>query len=328
MKLTCLAIAILATAPLTRAQDAPPKPPPSPQARQQSASDDEAAKADRDRSQAIKQADEAVRQAGQNRQLNAIRSDGKGRYVALQPVKMQKAAWLGLTASPPPAALRHQLKLADGTALVVDFVQPKSPADMAGIKQYDLLIKLNEQVLINPEQLAVLVRTFKSGDTIHLNYFREGDRHTQDITLVERELPPLDEMQMQFFPGDMNLRPIPGNPQGRVSPFGGAQGTNPPSIGPDGQTIERSEHSLTWSDGRRQIIVNLADDRKTITMTDNRTGKVIYKGPIDEAADQKSLPREARDAVDRVRAFLKSSSNSNDKSISNNDENSKKPEGF
>jgi len=70
--------------------------------------------------------------------------------------------------------------------------------------------------------------------------------------------------------------------------------------------LDKSEHSLTWLDGRQQITVNLTDDQKAITVTDNRTNKVIYQGPINADDQQKALPREARDAVQRVKAFLKS----------------------
>ena len=41
--------------------------------------------------------------------------------------------------------------------LVVEFVADKSPATEAGLKPEDVLEKLNDQLLVNSEQLAVLV---------------------------------------------------------------------------------------------------------------------------------------------------------------------------
>jgi len=350
MKLSCFAVAILAIAPLVRAQDAPPKVEPPPDVAGQKARvqeekravDEANARAQRDR------AEENVRRAAQAQQQGGGGFGGGGggvmRYTPQRlNAKPVKGAWLGLTASKPPAALRHQLKLPDGTGLVVDFVQPKSPADQAGIKQYDLLTRLNEQVLVNPEQLAVLVRTFKPNDEIKLAFFREGDQRTQSVTLAETNLAPLEDLQFQFdnlrynlVPRDQN-NPFGGAPQGAGGGggFGGGGGIGGGGIGGGGfgggpggggaapsdlernVKVERSEHSLTWLDGRQQITVNLDGDSNTITVTDNRSKKVLYQGSIDAANQQKSLSPETRGAIDRVRAFLKSKQDSADKNSEN-----------
>src|SRR5438046_1432237 len=69
---------------------------------------------------------------------------------ASTPVQLEKKAWIGISVSPAPAALRHQLKTPDGIGLVIEFVQPKSPADETGLKPFDLLVKLDDQWLVNP----------------------------------------------------------------------------------------------------------------------------------------------------------------------------------
>jgi serine protease Do len=320
MKLTYLAVAFFAVAPLARAQDAPPKVETPPDVAAQKAQTDE------ERARAMQKADQAVRRAAQGQQNSGGFGGGGGGVMRYPPqrlnVKPVKGAWLGLTASQPPAALRHQLKLPEGTGLVVDFIQPKSPADQAGLKQYDLLTKLNEQILINAEQLAVLVRTFKPKEEIRLTYFREGQEHTDPVTLVEHDLPPLEEMQFQFFNGlggrtnsfQPPVRPFGGGEQGAGGGFGGSGfggggggfggGALVPAT-PD-RNYGQVEHSITWMDGRQQITVNTDEDRKTITVTDNRTKKIIYKGPLDATDQQKSLPPETRGAIERVKSFLKS----------------------
>src|SRR5262249_19606926 len=58
------------------------------------------------------------------------------------PAKMEKAPFLGISASPLPAVLREQLKLPRGIGMVVDHVDANSPAEAAGVKQYDFLYKL------------------------------------------------------------------------------------------------------------------------------------------------------------------------------------------
>ena len=113
---------------------------------------------------------------------------------------MEKAAYLGVSASPVPAALREQLKLQKGLGMVVDFVEPASPAEAAGIQKFDILQKLNDQLLVDAYQLAVLVRTCKAGDDIQLTVIHQGQTQTLTAKLVEKEVPPLDETNPWVIP--------------------------------------------------------------------------------------------------------------------------------
>ena len=53
-----------------------------------------------------------------------------------------------------------------GVGLLVNHVVPGSPAKLAGIEKHDVLHRLDDQYLINPPQLAVLIRTREPGDTV------------------------------------------------------------------------------------------------------------------------------------------------------------------
>jgi hypothetical protein len=285
---TALLVALASMQP-GRAQSVTPAPQ-KPGADQKTASDDES----------VKKADEAVRRAASNDQQPGYGHVTVAPRLYPLPQRLEKAAYLGLSTSPPPPALRHQLKLPEGTALVVDFVQPKSPAQQAGMKQYDLLVKLNDQLLINSEQLAVLVRTFKPGEEIHLDLLREGERRSVGVKLVERELPPLGDVEMQYqvLPRtDEQIAPVPDSRPNRRGGGGGARSGNP--------FVTPPQRTLTWLDGNRQITVALDGDNKTLTVSDAKTGKVLYKGSLDDLDQQKDLPPEAQDALARLKQFLK-----------------------
>jgi hypothetical protein len=218
--------------------------------------------------------------------------------------RMQKGAWLGLSASSPPPALRHQLKLPDGTGLVVDFVQPNSPAQKAGVRQYDLLVKLNDQLLINSPQLGVLVRTYKPNDELQLDLFREGPRKTIRVILVETNLRPItDEFAPQVFPDVRAVPPATPPSPNRIAP-----------APPDGTIIQKNERSLTWIDGKRQITVTVGDGNM-LTISDAKTGKTMFKGTLDALEKQTQLPEEVRDAVNRVKEFLKAQPDKLDESV-------------
>ena len=102
--------------------------------------------------------------------------------------QMVKAAFLGLETGTADATLRAQLKLPEGVGLTVRHVYDQSPAQAAGVQEHDVLYKLNDQLLINPEQYAVLVRTFKPGDEVELTVIREAQPLKLKAKLIEKEV--------------------------------------------------------------------------------------------------------------------------------------------
>ena len=206
----------------------------------------------------------------------------------------EKAAWIGISVSPAPAVLRHQLKLHEGTGLVVDFVQPKSPAEEAGVKQYDLMDKLDDQLLINAEQFAVLVRTFKPGEEVKLSLFREGKRQTIQVKLAEHEVPRLgDMMQFQEFTVPHAVVPEVSPPARVPMGAGGAAGS---WFGAD-----RAENSLTWLDGKQALTITTKDGHATVSALDKPSGKVLYTYPIDTDEQRAALPKEIRERLARLK---------------------------
>jgi autotransporter-associated beta strand protein len=97
-----------------------------------------------------------------------------------------KAAFLGVETASAGETLRAQLKLPAGVGLAVKHVE--GPAKDAGVQQHDVLYKLNEQLLVNTDQLAVLVRTFKPGEKVELTLIREAQPVKVTATLVEKEV--------------------------------------------------------------------------------------------------------------------------------------------
>jgi hypothetical protein len=288
-------------------------PPQKPDSDQQST--DQAARADR----AVREANRAVRRAAQA----GPELQEQYRVAPVNPLRRprtEKAAYLGLSTSSPPASLRHQLKLPEGTGLVVEFVQPKSPAQEAGIRQYDLLLRLNDQLLINAEQLAVLVRTFKPGEEVRLTLLREGERQTVQVTLAERELPLLSDLEVQFQARDPYGQSIPVSPNpaprgwfgGGAIGGGGGIGGGGAGGGAMVPLVRPGEHTLTWLDGKRQITVSVGGDQKTVIVADAKTGKIMFRGPLEAMQEQESLPPETREALSRLKQFLEATSDKSD----------------
>jgi serine protease Do len=73
-----------------------------------------------------------------------------------------------------------------GGGLVVTKVGNKSPAQEAGVKEGDVLLKLNDTVLEKREQLQDLLKEMSAGDEIVLELERGGKKQTLTFNLGER----------------------------------------------------------------------------------------------------------------------------------------------
>ena len=233
--------------------------------------------------------------------------------VKMREQRQIKAAWLGLSASPAPAALRRQLKLPDGTGLVVDFIQPESPAAKAGLKQYDLLTRLSGQLLINSEQLSVLVRTFKAGNKVHLEFLREGEHQSADAELAEHEVPPLAEETGGIAPFQFQPQSLEGLRDERlrsgVGGGGGGGGGKTSSRNPKNRTGDE-RRTLTLVDGTNQFSVIETGGHRVLNVVDAGSGRVMSKYPIDNDAQIHELPEDARRALGRLMPLLNSDGSS------------------
>jgi uncharacterized membrane protein len=139
---------------------------------------------------------------------------GKG-FVKPEHGKHEKGPWLGIAMEPVQDVVRAQLSLAPGEGIVVNHVAPESPAAKAGLQPNDILLRFEEQILVEPSQLRKLIAMKKPGDSVKLTYLRKGERKDATVTLIEHEIEPGDGGPMQWFgnqPGGVfNLQvPAPG----------------------------------------------------------------------------------------------------------------------
>ncbi len=103
-----------------------------------------------------------------------------------QPQQEQKpVAYIGVLTREVPAELRAQFSLPEGFGLLVDEVRPDSPAKTAGLKVYDVLVKFEDQQLVNMEQFMALVRAKKKGDVVQLKVITGGKETLVSVTLGE-----------------------------------------------------------------------------------------------------------------------------------------------
>ena len=85
-----------------------------------------------------------------------------------------KATFLGVYATKLSPVISRQLGLSGNLYLSVEQVSPGSPAEKAGLEQYDVLKKLDDQILVNQEQLQNLVRSREANQQVSLTILRGG----------------------------------------------------------------------------------------------------------------------------------------------------------
>jgi len=109
------------------------------------------------------------------------------------PREMESVTFLGIASEPANPVLTDQLGLPDGTGLVVTMVAPDSPATNV-LKRHDVLVRLDDQILIEQRQLARLVRNHKDGDEVTLTFIRGGKETTAKVKLSKHDVPKMAMM--------------------------------------------------------------------------------------------------------------------------------------
>jgi hypothetical protein len=220
---------------------------------------------------------------------------GAGFYTQFQPSAWgtkEKVTFLGVATTPASEILADQLRLPRGTGLVVDFVRPDSPAGKAGVKPHDILLRLDDQILVNPPQLAVLVRLHKPGDKVAVTLLREGKEEEVPAELGETEMVVAESPEF-----------LPGQPfrQGRDTLW---------RMRPEHLTDEifvpdvLSGYGATFSDNEHNLTLTLRNGAKYLEAKD-KAGKVVFQGPVQTDEQKKSVPPEILKKLARMEVVTK-----------------------
>jgi serine protease Do len=70
--------------------------------------------------------------------------------------------------------------------IVVDSVQPDSPADHAGLKRGDVILSVNGKGVHNGDELVAIVSDTDIGKKLRVEYLREGKRASADVEVADR----------------------------------------------------------------------------------------------------------------------------------------------
>ncbi|GIX00405.1 MAG: hypothetical protein KatS3mg111_3737 [Pirellulaceae bacterium] len=235
-------------------------------------------------------------------------------------------AYLGLGVAPVPEPLVAHIReiVGDGRGVLVAQVMKDSPAEKAGVRTYDVIVRYNDQDVYAPEQLVKLVRHDRPGNEVTLELVRGGKLLELKAQLAAVPTRPSVRGQLAqrfprwqqwpapwqgIFPERIPQRPRAPAPNGDArkpapppadadasSPEGTTpdRGTAPQDEGQPGRTPWKKFESMTVTklgDGRYKVEINYVDaDEKQI-----HREYVGTREEIKQAIDaDKELPDEER----------------------------------
>jgi serine protease Do len=138
--------------------------------------------------------------------------------------------WLGFDGTLIWSELKKILNLPLVDGLLVEAVEPGSPAEGAGMRGGnlevtvgttsilvggDIVTRINGKAMDDPQKLALILRELAVGDKVKLTVYREGEVREVEFVLPERPLMPSDLPEGQTFvagPRRGNVNPSPTPP--------------------------------------------------------------------------------------------------------------------
>ena len=97
--------------------------------------------------------------------------------------------WLGVSIQNIDEATQKALGMKDTSGALIGNVMEGQPADNAGIKAGDVILKINGKSIADADQLTREVANIKPGSKVEAVIWREGKEQTLVVTLAERESP-------------------------------------------------------------------------------------------------------------------------------------------
>jgi hypothetical protein len=258
-------------------------------------------------------------------------------------VVSRNADTLGLRLTRASEVLRQQLALARGAGLVVEEVTPGSVADKAGFRQHDVLVLLDDQMLLLPEQLAALLEASNTATPAACTLLRGGAKVTIQLgPPAGAGQPRLPTPSRPVGPPTLAVEAVPARPslpsqrqtaaKPSTSPRLRAPAsalallqpslptrstlgvTNPKSSGPITPTsatgtapgAAQAEDTLLRQDPDYQIKLSRGDETRLLVLDPH--GRIIFNDTIDSPEHRGLVPEAVRQRVEEMERSLEPAS--------------------
>jgi hypothetical protein len=203
-------------------------------------------------------------------------------------------AGLGLTLSRASTVLRQQLALRRGAGLVVEQVAPGSTAAHAGFLQHDVLVRLDDQLLLLPEQFDALLESAEKDAPLDCTVLRAG----REVVIPLARGPAAAPRQTSRSATLGGLRPA-------ASSLALVQQAAPQSGPIAAAGLRRlADETLVRHDADYQI--RLTSGEETRLVVSDPQGRVVFNAAIDTPEARSRMPSSVRDRVVAMERMLES----------------------
>jgi len=205
------------------------------------------------------------------------------------------SAGLGISLSRATVVLRQQLALKRGAGLVVDQVVTGSPAEAAGFLQHDVLVRVDDQLLVLPQQFDALLEAAEPDDLLECTVLRGGREVA--IPLGHKPDPPV-----QPFTRQSTRRQLRATDSALAIVRPAAPVATAPAAGADGRLRRLADETLVRQDADYEIRLSRGD--KTRLVVSSAAGGVVFEGPIDDPEIRSRVPEVVRGRVAEMERLL------------------------
>jgi hypothetical protein len=195
---------------------------------------------------------------------------------------------LGLRLERASLVLRQQLALKRGAGLVVTEVAPQSRAARAGFAQHDVLVKLDDQLLLLPEQFAALLESAERDGPLECTVLRSG----REVVI------PLAAAPRRTGPVVGSLRPTPSALKVAAPVASAGRTAAVAAAGPRQVAAE----TLLRQDADYHIRLTGGDETRLLIT--EPSGRVVFNAAIDTPEGRSRMPVVVRARVEEMERLL------------------------
>ena len=95
-----------------------------------------------------------------------------------------RTPWLGVYMQELTTELRDGLDYDGPGGVIVSRVVPGGPAEKAGLRRDDVIVRMDGRLVDTPEELSGMIRAARVGAKLRVQVVRDGERRTFDVTLT------------------------------------------------------------------------------------------------------------------------------------------------
>lgn len=192
------------------------------------------------------------------------------------------APWAGLVTARAPAVLREQFRLDRGAGLVVESVVPGSAAERAGLKRHDVIVSIDGQLLLLPEQFVTLLEASGEDAPLECRVLRNG---IEKVISLRKEAVDAHGTTRSLKPAESSLALVPRRRSASVATI---------TQLPDGSLQQRDA----------DFLVKLTVGPEPRLIVKDVRGRIVFNGSIDTPEQRSLLPPEVRDRVEGLERLV------------------------